>query len=100
MGIDCSALLQLSYESFGEIIPRNTSDQVDINKSIVKDINQLDRGYVVFWDGHVGIMTDKSNCIHANAYHMKTTIEPLKQIMKRMKKENKIVKMFNFNFKN
>ena len=35
----------------------------------------ITKGDIVFWEGHVGIMIDKINCIHANAYHMKVTIE-------------------------
>ena len=35
IGIDCSALLQLSYQTYGENIPRNTSQQVKLKKSIL-----------------------------------------------------------------
>lgn len=97
IGIDCSALLQLSYENYGEIIPRNTIDQLKVQKPTVSDINALRRGFVVFWKGHVAIMTDKLNCVHANAFHMKTIIEPLDEVVSRMNKENKIFKIFNFN---
>ena len=97
IGIDCSALLQLSYQTYGENIPRNTSEQVKLKKREVNQINQLDRGCVVFWEGHVGIMVDKLNCIHANAYHMKTITEPLSNIVKRMDKYFKIIKMMDFN---
>ena len=97
IGIDCSALVQLSYQAYGQDIPRNTNDQINIFKKIITDINKLDRGFVVFWEGHVGIMTDKLNCIHANAFHMKTIVEPLNDIVNRMKKKYKIVKILNFN---
>ena len=52
---------------------------------------------MIFWKGHVGIMTDKLNCVHANAHYMKTTIEPLTKIIKRMKNEYKILKIMDFN---
>ena len=97
IGIDCSALLQLSYQTYGEILPRNTSDQVNLEKPSVNIINKLKRGCVVFWEGHVGIMTDSLNCIHANAYHMKTITEPLFDIIKRTNKNNQIIKMMDFN---
>lgn len=97
MGIDCSALIQLSYEAYGKKIPRNTNDIVKINKKIITNKNKLDRGCVVFWSGHVGIMVDKINCIHANAFHMKTIIEPLSKINIRMGEQNKIIKIMNFN---
>ena len=97
IGIDCSALIQLSYETFGQKIPRNTVDQVKIDKEIIVDFKELKRGHVVFWEGHVGLMVDEFNCIHANAFHMKTVIEPLKEIILRMNGKNKIKKMMNFN---
>ena len=97
IGIDCSALLQLSYQTYGEDIPRNTSDQIKLKKNHIKDIDNLKRGCVVFWKGHVGIMTDKLNCLHANAFHMQTKIEPLKKIIKRLGKDFKIIKMMDFN---
>ena len=67
-GLDCSALLQLSYQAYGEILPRNSCDQVNVQKKIVKDIQKLDRGSVIFWEGHVGIMVDKVNCLHAMVF--------------------------------
>ena len=97
IGIDCSALLQLSYQTYGEDIPRNTSEQINLKKNHVKDIDNLKRGCVVFWKGHVGIMTDKLNCLHANAFHMQTKIEPLSKIIQRLGKDFEIIKMMDFN---
>jgi len=97
IGIDCSALLQLSYQTYGENIPRNTSQQVKLKKKYIQNINDLKRGCVVFWKGHVGIMIDKFNCIHANAFHMQTKIEPLNQIINRIGKDFDITKMMDFN---
>lgn len=92
-GIDCSALIQLSCQTIGKHIPRNTKDQINISQKVILDLDKLRRGAVIFWEGHVGVMVDKINCLHANAYHMKTVIEPLKKINKRMAGENKIIKM-------
>ena len=97
IGIDCSALLQLSYQTYGEDIPRNTSQQVKLKKKHIRDVDDLKRGCVVFWKGHVGIMIDKFNCIHANAFHMQTKIEPLNQIINRISKDFDITKMMDFN---
>ena len=96
-GIDCSALLQLSYQTYGQNIPRNTSDQINVDKPNISEIDNLRRGCVIFWEGHVGIMVDKFNCIHANAYHMKTVTEPLVDIISRMDEDQQIVKMMDFN---
>lgn len=97
IGIDCSALLQLSYQTYGQLIPRNTAQQVNLKKRTIKNMEDLKRGCVVFWKGHVGIMIDSLNCIHSNAYHMKTTTEPLVEINRRMGDDGKIVKMMDFN---
>ncbi len=97
LGLDCSALLQLSYQTYGKNIPRNTEDQVLIKKKLVGGLNNLKRGHVVFWNGHVGIMADNKYCIHANAYHMQTSKESLHDICNRMGTDNKIVKIMNFN---
>ena len=74
-------------------IPRNTSEQILLKKKYVKDVDDLKRGCVVFWKGHVAIMIDKFNCIHANAFHMQTKIEPLNQIINRLSKDFNIIKM-------
>jgi hypothetical protein len=37
----------------------------------------LERGDLIFWDGHVGLMRDPGTLIHANAHHMAVTVEPL-----------------------
>ena len=97
IGIDCSALLQLSYQTYCQSIPRNSSQQAKLRKRYINNINDLNRGCVIFWEGHVGIMIDKVNCIHANAFHMKTITEPLINIINRMDKDCKIIKMMDFN---
>ena len=94
IGIDCSALLQLSFQTFGENIPRNTNLQIKLDKEKIEDRNNLKRGFVVFWDRHVGIMVDQYNCIHANAFHMETIIEPLEKVEIRI---GKALKIMNFN---
>ena len=98
IGLDCSALLQLSYQTYGETIPRNTSQQIQLKKKNIKNINDLKRGCVIFWKGHVGIMIDSLNCIHANSFHMKTKTEPLFQIIRRIGKDFNVIKMMDFNW--
>ena len=97
IGLDCSALLQLSYQTYGENIPRNSIDQSLLEKEIINNLEYLKRGVAIFWKGHVGIMSDKFNCIHANAFNMEVSKEPLDNIINRTKKTDPIVKMMNFN---
>ena len=97
IGLDCSALLQLSYQTYGENIPRNSVDQSLLSKEVINDSEKLKRGFAVFWKGHVGIMGDETYCIHANAFHMEVTKEPLIDILERTEKDNPIIKIMNFN---
>ena len=97
IGLDCSALLQLSYQTYGKNVPRNTTDQIQVKTKKITDINNLKRGHVVFWRGHVGIMVNNFNCIHANAFHMAVTVEPLDKIINRMGKKHGIIEIKNFN---
>ena len=97
MGLDCSALLQLSYQTYGENIPRNSIDQSLLTKEVINKKEKLKRGFVIFWKGHVGIMVDEANCIHANAFHMEVSKEPLLNILKRTSKSNPIIRVMNFN---
>ena len=97
IGLDCSALLQLSYQTYGENIPRNSIDQSLLSKETIHNNEKLKRGYVIFWKGHVGIMVDEIYCIHANAFHMEVSKEPLVKILERAGKNNPIIKIMNFN---
>lgn len=80
LGLDCSGLVQVALQATGVAAPRDTDMQ---EKSLgaellVNDLDGLKRGDLVFWEGHVGIMYDESNLLHANGFHMQTVIEPLK----------------------
>jgi len=86
-GIDCSALIQLSLETAGLNFPRDTIDQHRKIEIVNNDIK--DRGSLIYWDGHVGVMTNKNKILHANAFHMTVIKEPLIDVIKRSEKEGK-----------
>ena len=44
---------------------------------ITSDFDGLERGDLVFWQGHVAIMSDSVMMVHANAHHMQVATEPL-----------------------
>jgi hypothetical protein len=44
----------------------------------------LRRGDIVFWNGHLGIMRDAEQLLHANAHHMAVALEPLAAAMDRI----------------
>ena len=78
-GVDCSGLVQMSLAAAGIDAPRDSDMQEEaLGNKMGADFSrdQLRRGDLVFWKGHVGIMTDASHLLHANAYHMRTVIEP------------------------
>jgi len=75
-GLDCSALVQLSLAVAGKAVPRDSGPQHDIGQAL-HETDELQRGDLVFWAGHVGIMQDGDRLLHANAHHMAVASEPL-----------------------
>ena len=86
MGLDCSGLIQNLYQMIGINLPRDTDLQVEYFSKYV-DESKLKLGDLIFWRGHVAMAINNKDIIHANAYHMKTQIEPLKLAKKRINKE-------------
>lgn len=86
IGIDCSGLVQTSLHAAGVPAPRDSDMQMsELGASIpVSDIDErLMRGDLIFWPGHVGIMSDGIMMVHANAHHMAVAIEPLPEAISR-----------------
>lgn len=81
LGLDCSGLTQLSLAAAGVSSPRD-SDMLEstLGQDVAFDENLagLRRGDLVFWKGHVGIMTDPETLLHATAYSMTVMMEPLR----------------------
>jgi len=46
---------------------------------------QLQRGDLIFWNGHVAIVRDATSIVHANAHHMATVIENTGDAIARIK---------------
>ncbi len=74
-GIDCSALVQIAMQTVGLQAPRDSDMQLAELGAPVKA--PLQRGDLVFWKGHVGVMRDGETLLHANAHHMAVASEPL-----------------------
>jgi len=80
LGIDCSGLVQISLDTAGIDAPRDTDLQeqaLGLPIAVDPDLAGLQRGDLVFWRGHVGIMRDETTLLHANAHHMLVASEPL-----------------------
>lgn len=96
IGIDCSALLQISLLSSGIQFPRDTSDQILSSHIVEISRKQVTRGSLVYWEGHCAIFTDEINIIHSNAFHMHVKIEPFDLVSNRIEEEyNSSPKFFN-----
>lgn len=89
MGIDCSGLVQVCLEAAGISAPRDSDMQaaeLGDNVLVPKELDSLRRGDLVFWSGHVGIMTDGVMMVHANAHHMAVVLETLPEAAERIRR--------------
>ncbi len=84
IGIDCSGLVQMALEAAGHACPRDTDMQMAEFGAPVSMERMIRRGDLVFWQGHVGIMQDATNLLHANAHHMMCESEPLQEAVSRI----------------
>jgi Bacterial dipeptidyl-peptidase Sh3 domain/NlpC/P60 family len=85
-GLDCSALVQLSLGACDMPCWRDSDMQeVSFLPEIepAADLSNLQRGDLIFWEGHVAIVRDRSTVIHANGYHMAVAIEPTAEAVAR-----------------
>lgn len=81
-GIDCSGLIAAGLTACGIACPADSDLQRD---TLGSDITgNLQRGDLMFWRGHVGVMVDGDTMIHANAHHMATAYEPVKNAILRI----------------
>jgi len=87
IGLDCSGLVQLAAEAAGLSAPRDADMQAaELGEPVSwRDGAELSRGDLVFWDGHVGIMTSGTQLLHANAHHMAVELEPFVAAKERIK---------------
>jgi cell wall-associated NlpC family hydrolase len=83
VGLDCSGLVQLACEAAGIACLRDSDMQAASLGAVVADISKLHRADIVFFPGHVGIMTDQTMLLHANAYHGCVVVEPLADVISR-----------------
>jgi cell wall-associated NlpC family hydrolase len=87
VGLDCSGLVQLAVEAAGYAAPRDADMQAaELGRAIdLRKDAKLRRGDLVFWEGHVGIMTSAKDFLHANAFHMAVEAEPFAAAKRRIK---------------
>ncbi|MBB5753925.1 NlpC/P60 family protein [Prosthecomicrobium pneumaticum] len=75
LGLDCSALVQLSLAACGIAAPRDS----DLQESAVGRPAEGPprRGDLVFWPGHVGLVAADETLLHASGFQMQVVREPL-----------------------
>ncbi|MCO5063672.1 MAG: NlpC/P60 family protein [Rhizobiaceae bacterium] len=83
-GIDCSGLVQTSMRMAGRRVLRDTDMQEATIGAEIDPAGGLRRGDLVFWKGHVAIMTGPDMMIHANGHTMMVSSEPLADAIARI----------------
>lgn len=78
VGLDCSALMQLAFMAAGIPLHRDSDLQFQAPGHAPET---PERGDLAFFPGHVGIMLDNTQLLHANATHMKVTIDPIDTVI-------------------
>ncbi len=83
IGVDCSGLVQSALAATGIDVPRDADQQeAALGQSVAYEDRRA--GDIVFWPGHVGIVTQEDQLLHANAYHMCVALEPVTKAVARI----------------
>lgn len=82
LGLDCSGLVQQALYAGGLACPRDSDQQMGLGEPMAA--GALRRGDLMFWRGHVAMLTSPTEIIHANAFHMAVVIEPLTEAVARI----------------
>ena len=83
-GLDCSALVQLALRAAGHDCPRDSDMQeAELGRTLTPGTAQQ-RGDLMFWKDHVGIMLDPTRLLHCSGHHMAVAIEALKTVRARI----------------
>ena len=86
LGLDCSGLVQVALTAAGVSCPRDSDMQeAALGALVAADRAILRRGDLIFWKGHVAIVRDGGTLIHANAFHMAVAIEPIAEVVARIR---------------
>lgn len=83
-GVDCSGLIALARRCAALGAPRDSDLQEQSLGAPLDADAPLERGDLIFWRGHVGVMRDPTTLLHANAYAMAVASEPLERALARI----------------
>ena len=87
LGLDCSGLVQLVLAGAGMVAPRDSDQQAATLGTVIDEGVGPERGDVVFFPGHVGLMVDAGHLVHANAFAMAVSVDPLAEVVARVAAE-------------
>ncbi len=73
-GIDCSGLTQIALTAAGTTCPGDSDQQ---QAAFEDATGTCAPGDLLFWKGHVALVTSHTHMIHANAFHMSVVEEPI-----------------------
>jgi cell wall-associated NlpC family hydrolase len=76
-GIDCSGLVSAALSACGIDAPGDSGPQREALGTALAPDAAMQRGDLLFWEGHVGMMVDDTTLVHANAHHMAVAYEPV-----------------------
>ncbi len=84
-GIDCSGLVQAAYLACGHPCPGDASQQENAFGPPLPPGTAPRRGDLLFWKGHVAMVSDPDTLLHATAFHMAVCHEPLRPTLERIR---------------
>ncbi len=85
--MDCSGLVQTAFNACNLACPRDSDQQ---EKALGRDLSGVEEaraGDLLFWKGHVAFVADRETILHANAYAMSTTYEPMADAIDRIARQ-------------
>lgn len=85
-GLDCSGLVQLAFHACGRSCPGDS----DLQQTLGHCVNDTSyqRGDLIFWRGHVAMVSDPETMIHANGHTMSVAYEPIRTAISRIESQN------------
>lgn len=83
-GIDCSGLVQAACLACGFPCPGDSDQQeAELGTACTTD-DSYQAGDLLFWKGHVALIVDADQLIHANVYHMGVAFEDVHEAITRI----------------
>ena len=76
-GVDCSGLVQMACLACDRPCPGDSGPQEASLGHLCPSGTSYTRGDLLFWKGHVAWVRDERTLLHANAFSMSVTLEPI-----------------------